>query len=417
MPLYVCGPTALAHYRCAIKPATPFEEYQDEPLLTDALYRASDISATSLTGLALDEPSPDEPLHFMVPNKRLRPRSAVYVGHACSLVLPRGSFFHLSGEVNVASPELTFVQMACQLSMSELIALGMELCGTYRRNVIGIAVPGSSVHKTIYNQHPLTSVEKLKDFVDAAGKLPGTLLARKALKYVRNNSASPYETIVYLLLCLPRRMGGYAFPEPELNPSISFSKRGRTFTLRSGARGDLYWRDSKLDLEYNGGDHEDTRAADSMRRKALERMNVQVIELTSEEVNDVDLFHATALRIANTLGVRVRVERDFCERRAALRYDLFHDSCSTKSEQVSQNTPDYETEADYEAEYFEDEYVDYADEDVIEDKYVDYVDDDVFGNEYVDCADEDVFGDECIDYADAGNEWDGFDNPEYDWSE
>lgn len=337
MPLYICRETALEHYRNAVAHAQPVDDAPQALNLPNALYRANDISATSLIKLAIEDPDEDNPLHIMVPRAGLRPQSAIYAGHLCKTPLPIDSVWRLNFEISVASPELTFVQMAAVLSLPELIALGMELCGTYRRNAVRPSAFASAEPRTLYDQPQLTTVEKLRHFVASTSRMNGVKVAREALKYVRDYSASPYETIIYLLLCLPRRMGGYALPEPELNPVIVFSKRGRKHTVRRSARGDLFWRDAKLDLEYNGGTHEDTRAADSMRRKALERMGIEVIELTPDEANDAKLLHATALRIANSLGVRVRVERDFLERRDKLRNTLLHDSCSTSYRHAAQD--------------------------------------------------------------------------------
>ena len=355
MSLYICRESALAHYRSATKHAQLVKDAPQSLVLTDALYRACDIGETSLIKLAIKDPDENNPLHIMVPHARMRPQSAIYAGHLCKTPLPINSIWYLSPEISVASPELTFVQMAAVLRLPELIALGMELCGTYRRNAIRPSAFESAKPKTLYDQPQLTTVQKLRDFISTAGRLNGIKEARKALKYVRDYSASPYETIIYLLLCLPRRLGGYALPEPELNPVITFSKRGRKHTVRHSARGDLFWRKAKLDLEYNGGDHEETRAADSMRRKALERMGIEVIELTSDEVNNVKLFHATTLRIANSLDARIRVERDFIDRRDKLRYALFHDPCSTPYMQAAQD--ETQAEVEFEAEYgFESEH-------------------------------------------------------------
>lgn len=401
MPLFICGETALGHYRRALVHAQPVIDARNTPSLNDALFRASDIAETSLAKLGIDDPSEDDPLHIMVPSARMRPKSAIYAGHVYRSPLPSNSICYATSEVSVSSPELTFVQMATVLKLPELIALGMELCGTYRRNALDSK---SGKTRTLYKQPQLTTTAKLRDYVDSAGSMAGVKQARRALQYVRDYSASPYETIVYLLLCLPRRMGGYALPEPELNPSITFSKRGRKFTLRHSARGDLYWRDAKLDLEYNGGDHEETRAADSMRRKALERMNVQVIELTSDEVNDVDLFHATALRIANTLGVRIRVERDFSERRDALRYALFHDSCSTKYESEPADNTEAESGFDDDLDYAYD-----ADDHIEpEDMFYGFFD-------LGESQDENADHGEDFSFEDGSPGWDGVDDLVFDW--
>ena len=74
-----------------------------------------------------------------------------------------------------------------------------------------------------------------------------------------------------------------------------------------------------------------------MRRKALERMHVEVIELTSAELFDTGLFHATVLRIALRLKKQLRPEGEgsFTEKRALLRSQLLVDSSSDDAEETS----------------------------------------------------------------------------------
>jgi hypothetical protein len=179
---------------------------------------------------------------------------------------------------------------------------------------------------------------------------PGSARALKALEYVLPNSASPMETALYLLLCLPRRLGGYALPKPELNPPIVLSKAGRKHTVRGSAKPDLYWRDAKLDLEFNSDEFHDesNRASDSMRRKALERMHVEVIELTTEELFDTGLLHATVLRIALRLKKQLRPEGEgtFAEKRALLRDQLLVDSDADAIEEMRVNATSNDSPAE-----------------------------------------------------------------------
>ena len=322
MPVYVCGESALAYYRNSREVS---EEVMDDGKylrLQEAVCRADYLAYTNFVGLCLGGRSAENPLHVMVPKATMRTGAESVVPHVYKHPLPVGSLLRANPEVLVSSPELMFVQLARVLELPELIAVAMELCGTYRTN----AMPyGAGEPKTLYEEPQLTTVERLRAFVDAAGSLAGVKRARAALDFSLDCSASPMETVVYLLLCLPRRFGGYAFPVPELNPVLFFSKRGQAHTLRRSARGDLFWREVRLDLEYNGATHETSRAEDAMRRKALERMGHEVIELTFDEVKNTDLFHATALRIARSLGVRARLERDFSRRRQELREMLLPD--------------------------------------------------------------------------------------------
>ena len=316
MPVFVCGESALEYYRNSRAVSEDIIDAGDPQRLQGAICRADYLSDTSLAGLCLDDPTPEKPLHVMVPDATMRTGALAVAPHVCTRPLPAGSLRRVNPEVFVTSPELTFVQLARTLDVPELVAVAMELCGDYRSD----AMPyGVGERTTLYEEPQLTTVERLRAFIDAAGPLGGVKRAREALNHTLDFSASPMETVVYLLLCLPRRYGGYAFPVPELNPVLFFSKRGQGHTLRRSARGDLFWREARLDLEYNGGTHEASRAEDAMRRKALERMGVEVIELTFDEVRNAKLFHATALRVARSLGVRARVEGDFVQRRQALR--------------------------------------------------------------------------------------------------
>ena len=304
MPVYVCAESALQHYRCALSPAEA-DRVALVASIDDAVSLRKDVDLLSLTGLGLSSPSVAEPLHVLVSAEAVRGRSKSVLPTAWNGGLPKGSFREVNKDTYVSSPEFVFLQMARVLDVVSLIELGMELCGTYRREALG--------GQTTYDQPALTTPRKLAKFLEEAGQAYGVKVARQALKYVAPNSASPFETIVYLLLCLPRRLGGYALPRPKLNVDIRLGKRGQQHTLRKTSIPDLFWRDANLDLECHGKVHElaERRYEDSMRRKALERMKVEVVELTYEEIKDSELFRATVQRLAKSLGVRLRPRNEY----------------------------------------------------------------------------------------------------------
>ena len=318
MSIYVCAESALDHYRKATFPALQPDKEQDIRTLDDAAASLGAVNQHTLAGLGLPSPSTENPLHVLVAKPAARGRAQSVEAAVWGHPLPPGAFRKVSIDAFVSSPEFLFLQMARKLELVPLVELGMELCGTYRRE----AVDGT----TSYNQPQLTTPRDLRVFLDKAGSAPGTRRAKQALKYIASNSASPFETIVYLLLCLPRNLGGYAMPRPELNPSIRFSQRGKQHTLRRSSCPDLYWEMARLDLECHGSAHEQQkrRTEDSMRRKALERMGIEVIELTYDEVESPKLFRAAVLRIAKKLGYRLRSrgENDFAGKEAALRETL-----------------------------------------------------------------------------------------------
>ena len=318
MQAYICGKSALEYYRANRFPETKIDEDPKHLDLDDAAGNISDLESVRLYGLSLPTPSAETPLDLLVPSVKKRGRSRGVHAVSWSKKLPEGSFIEGNEYVSISSPEFLFVQMARELSLVELIELGMELCGTYRL--------ACEQYSTRYDCAVLTTPMKLSLYVRRAGKMQGVNKARQALQLIAEESASPMETVVYMLLCLPRRLGGYAFPQPVLNREFELSARGKKFTVRKASRPDLCWAGAKLDLEYQGSTHEEveSRAEDSMRRKALERMGYTVFELTYAEVTNPDLFRANVRLLANALGVRLRSsgEGNFREREEALRKTL-----------------------------------------------------------------------------------------------
>ena len=296
--------------------------------MEDATSSRAAIVDAGVWHLGIGEPSVEHPIEVLLHDKSQRTRSKAVRARIWATPVVPTAFRTARKGIYVSSPEFAFLQMATRLTLPELVALGMELCGTYRRKV-RVFSPGSDEvgFTTLYHQKMLTNPKRLRGFLSSMRPAPGCSKALKALEYVLPNSASPMETALYLLLCLPRKYGGYALPKPTLNPPITISKSGRKHTLRRSAKPDLYWRKIRLDLEYNSDEfhEEDQRAIDSMRRKALERMKVEVIELTPEELLSVELFHATALRIAQRFKKRIRPEHEggFSEKRLELRSILF----------------------------------------------------------------------------------------------
>ena len=327
MTVYVQGASALAYYRTGYAEVDVQQCSQSVRNLRGATSSRSEIREMGIGRLGIGEPSPERPLEVLVRKASQRSRSQVVHARVWSGEIPRTAFRQVGKGLYVSSPEFVFLQMATRLDLPQLVALGMELCGTYRRNV-ELAHLGSneSGFETVYHVQPLTTPKRLQGFLGSVGSAAGVPTALKALDYVLPNSASPMETVLYLLLCLPRRLGGYALPKPVLNPSIVLSKAGRRYTVRNVAKPDLLWEHFRLDLEYDSDEfHGNERLADgSMRRKALERMQIEVVQLTAEEVLSTDLFHATALRLARRFGKRVRAEHEggFVERRAQLRASL-----------------------------------------------------------------------------------------------
>ncbi len=241
---------------------------------------------------------------------------------AGGLVLPpprAGGFHGLGPDARLCSPEVVFIQVAAALSLPELVQLGMELCGTYSVR----PSDGSLV------QHaPMTTPARLGFFVERCSWLRGSAAARRALAHIVANSASPMETILYLLLCLPIRLGGYGLPQVELNPQLIVPTRTRAITSKRTVFPDVYFRASKLSVEYESDKHHLTSeeyARDSHRRTVLSHMGIHVLTVSRAELFDAGLLDATAHAIAREIGHRLRrLDEGWRSRRRALRKILLN---------------------------------------------------------------------------------------------
>ena len=59
------------------------------------------------------------------------------------------------------------------------------------------------------------------------------------------------ETALYLLLCLPRKLGGYGLPRPTLNAKRKVTALAGSFTLSRTLVPDLFWSSAMFDMEYD----------------------------------------------------------------------------------------------------------------------------------------------------------------------
>ena len=244
------------------------------------------------------------------PSKFVRP-------HVSSRPLPEGSFVDAGDGLYVASPEFCFFRMAGEYPLAKLIALGIELCGTYSLPVTASQSADADTDtdadkdvsgKSQYNLPSLTTKKKLKAFVTRMEGRPGYRRAQKALQYITDGSASPMETILFILLILPFRYGGYGLPMPEFNGRIN-PEKGTRFTGRSFYRGDLLWREAKVFAEYNSDKEHSGQvqiSMDSIRRSDLALCGFWEVTVTKNQIRNAKLLDKVARQIAKRTGKHLR---------------------------------------------------------------------------------------------------------------
>jgi very-short-patch-repair endonuclease len=162
-------------------------------------------------------------------------------------------------------------------------ALGTEV-------VIIRGVPATSIQRTLADLSPRLSLleavviadaalhnsrlrlEELRAWVAAHGRLRGIRSLRRILEHVEPASESPMESRLRMVLVL----GG--LPRPRAQISVHDSSG------RFVGRPDLYYEDHRLGIEYDGGTHRATLAADNRRQNALLRAGVRLLRFTAGDV-------------------------------------------------------------------------------------------------------------------------------------
>lgn len=125
---------------------------------------------------------------------------------------PSRSFYKIAQDLYISTPEATFLQLGKELSLIRLITVGYELCGSY-----GLSVQSSS---GFLRREPRSNPQLIERYLEKCEGIHGVKAAKRASSYLIKGSASPMESLLSMLLCLPPSLGGFGLPRPELNYPI-----------------------------------------------------------------------------------------------------------------------------------------------------------------------------------------------------
>lgn len=142
-----------------------------------------------------------------------------------------------------------------------------------------------------------TSVERLETYLDRLGECPvkvwGLRACRSALRLVRENTDSSMESRVRLVL------ESYGLGAPEVNHPVVNPHTGRFMYL------DMAYVDLKIAIEYDGQFHADQWEADVHRRRLLDELGWDVVQVTAADMRTEGDRHALALRVAQHISLRL----------------------------------------------------------------------------------------------------------------
>ena len=174
-----------------------------------------------------------------------------------------------------------------------------EFSGTYRL--------GCGGRPTLYHAPVLMSAESLEQMIAAIGATQGTGRARRVCDLMFDNSASPMETALALMLTLPPDMGGFGLEKPLLNRTIDVSRYEGALSDRAVVTPDLHWAEQKVALEYDSSEFHGSRGrgrpiADAILSNVLTTLGYRVFRATTQTVRSLPELSLLARQVAHALG-------------------------------------------------------------------------------------------------------------------
>ena len=217
------------------------------------------------------------PIHKLVPSSRHANKGDTVCVHRCRLEeLPSGLVRQVANGLYCAGPEMTYIQMAGETSLIGAVVLGHEFCGTYSHFAQMIS--------GFYERPPLTSVSHLEEAVVTLCDMHGAAAARTALRWVRDGSASPMETVVSCMLTMPNDLGGFGFVLPKLNHKVKLNAAEARIAGTDEPRIDTAYPSSLVGVEFDGLDYHRDAEHDRMRREALAHKGWAIYVLNVDEL-------------------------------------------------------------------------------------------------------------------------------------
>ncbi|MDO4536538.1 MAG: hypothetical protein Q4B54_00080 [Coriobacteriales bacterium] len=159
--------------------------------------------------------------------------------------LPASALVRVDPNLYFVCPELIVLQMAGSLSLMALVQLIMELCGSY-----ALEPTGGNRRQCNYHVSPVTTISRIRAYHAHVLTRGCSDKIQQALKLAMEGAASPAETNLALMLSLPPDMGGYGFPQPQLNAKLTVADEERNNVSHDYYKLDLFWQDAYTALEY-----------------------------------------------------------------------------------------------------------------------------------------------------------------------
>lgn len=293
-----------------------FPDCSSDTSLANATANRSEIFSSALPF----DFSEMRPLHLLVSGTNGRRHTRGVREHMFSSVVPPGAFRVLAGTARIASPELTYLLMAQGRDVRELAVIGCYLCGGFSISDEGMGYTGV--------RDPITTPAEIAAFLDRMPGVYGLNKARRALRYIVPNTASPIETLLALTSSLSPMLGGRTMPQVAANQRIVVPERLQNLMATDELFGDLYYASVKGDIEYDSYDYHTGRYRldhTSTRRNVIEAAGIKVVSATWGQIKTFELYRDFWWLVENNFGIRHKTYNEWqLEAQEAL-YNMFVD--------------------------------------------------------------------------------------------
>ncbi len=255
-----------------------------------------------------------KPIHCLTTSSSVNKRKSNFTIHVTTQPIKRQSLIQVREGLVVPTPELALLQLANTESKLSVLHYAFAFCG-------GFALSGCS-KDDLTNSATLTSVTALAKAARKFNGLHGAPKLRSLLPYVLNDSRSPQESLLAMVLTLPHYLGGFNLKAPKLNYRIDPGKRALQLGFSNYYVADLCWPEKRLIVEYDSNYAHlspEQKTYDEARRNSLEYANYKLISVTSQQLSSITAMNAIAKEIARHLDQRIRPRvKDFNEKQRTL---------------------------------------------------------------------------------------------------
>lgn len=294
MAVYVGFESALRYW------LTRTDSDYEGAIATPSLER-SDVRHSSLINARLPlEFSDSRPLDVIIPTSSQLVRRSEIKCHLWSRPIPSGAFCPMNDHgAYVASPEMTFLQLAARRSTASLIRIGDLLTSSYCYSEDG--------KRIMPRGECIASRGSILYFLKNLKGQYGFKASTSAAEHIVDNTASPIEIMLCMMFGLPKSIGGYGLGPVLANEAIAVDRQYRGLLGIAGKlHGDLYFPELKLDIEYDSKQWhaQDARLDHTMtRRNVLEAMGIKTISATWGQINTWSRFEAFVPLLCKRAGI------------------------------------------------------------------------------------------------------------------